>query len=839
VAGGRTIPSVTASAFRERAGRTAAGCLFTCALSAAAIVALVGFSTLLHPARAAVGLNPASDFQVMTWSLAWWPFAIGHGLDPLHTHLLWPPEGFPTLWMTTIPVPSLLGLPLTLTAGPLVAYNVLMLLSVPLGAGAAYLLCRELTGRPMPSLVGGLLFGLSPYMLGHLLSQHLDLVFVFPVPLLALLAARRARGRIGGRRFVGLYALALVALLGTSFELFLDTALLTGLGVLLSLADRRRRRRALEVGAAIAAAYAVCAPLLLLVAVTALSASHGPLQYAPADYSIDLLNTVVPTATLLLGVPHAARVVVRTFVANIGEQDGYLGIPIMLVAALAVRHEWRRRRTVLAGLTLCALVLSFGPTLTVGGRPALALPFAIARLPLLERALPGRLSLFTALGAACLCALWLAEPGRSRLRLAVGVALVAAMLPDLVPPRHLQDAWARSDAFGWSTRHIAKGFLAQQGATHRSGGSNVLVLPTGAGTPAEYWQAEARMRFALSVPATPFVPPRVDGEPILRGLVEGVPPTLAAPRLRAFLVADRVRAVYVARSAGARWRRIVAAATSTSPAPSGGGLLFAVPTSLRLRTERSEPLSASSPPGSPALASSRRGGTRATAWLSFDGRRARLRVEVRRGGHALPVVTLSGQGGDADMVSSAVGRDGEVAIAFTDWRQGVDSMEVATSFGRRWRVATLDRRRQPIWSPRVVVAPGGEAFATWIDEDAPLRTVRAAVELTGRTWRRAVTLERADGLGSVSLVFAGGTGVAVWRDGIAAERRIRAATFRDGRWSHVVTLASSETTLDDLTIRARAPVGVAWSEEGSSERGARRFAARLHGATWVDVDRAG
>jgi uncharacterized membrane protein YkvI len=91
--------------------------------------------------------------------------------------------------MTTIPVPALLVAP-TLIAGPLVAYNVLILLSVVLATGSAYLLCRELTGRFVPSLVGGLLFGLSPYMLGHTLSEHLDLTFVFPVPLLVLLAVR-------------------------------------------------------------------------------------------------------------------------------------------------------------------------------------------------------------------------------------------------------------------------------------------------------------------------------------------------------------------------------------------------------------------------------------------------------------------------------------------------------------------------------------------------------------------------------------------------------------------------------------------------------------------------
>jgi len=39
-----------------------------------------GPRVLLHPNRAAVGLNPASDFQIMTWSLEWWPWALGHGI---------------------------------------------------------------------------------------------------------------------------------------------------------------------------------------------------------------------------------------------------------------------------------------------------------------------------------------------------------------------------------------------------------------------------------------------------------------------------------------------------------------------------------------------------------------------------------------------------------------------------------------------------------------------------------------------------------------------------------------------------------------------------------------
>jgi len=179
---------------------------------------------LAHPDRSVVGLNPSSDFQIMTWSLEWWPWALGHGVDPLHTSLLWAPSGFSTLWMTTIPAPALLAAPLTLAAGPLVSYNVLMLLSIPLAAGAAYLLCFELSGSFLASLAGGLLFGLSPYMLGHTLSQHLNLVFVFPLPLVALFCVRYVRRKTRARRFVPVVALLLLLELGSSLELFMSPA---------------------------------------------------------------------------------------------------------------------------------------------------------------------------------------------------------------------------------------------------------------------------------------------------------------------------------------------------------------------------------------------------------------------------------------------------------------------------------------------------------------------------------------------------------------------------------------------------------------------------------------
>ena len=111
--------------------------------------------------------------------------------------------------------------------------------------------------------------------------------------LLALLIVRNVRGRTSSRRFAAMFAALLLVLLGTSFELFLDTAFLTALGFGLALLHPSGRKVVLMTGWHVALAYGVCLPVLAPLAVLALSASHGPLQYAPSDYSIDLLNVVV------------------------------------------------------------------------------------------------------------------------------------------------------------------------------------------------------------------------------------------------------------------------------------------------------------------------------------------------------------------------------------------------------------------------------------------------------------------------------------------------------------------------------------------------------------------
>src|SRR5207245_2727253 len=145
--------------------------------------------------------------------------------------------------------------------------------------------------------------------------------------------------------------------------------------------------------------------------------------------------------------------------------------------------------------------------------------------------------------------------------------------------------------------------------------------------------------------------------------------------------------------------------------------------------------------------------------------------------------------GDADATAAAVNARGRAAVAFVEWRDRTALLRVATRAVGGWQVATLERSTEPIWSPRVVVSVDGTTVATWIANTGPARAVRIATRPPGGVWQRPVTLENADGLGTVALASRGDLAVAAWHDSVARESRVRAATYTHGRWAPAVTLA--------------------------------------------------
>jgi hypothetical protein len=142
-------------------------------------------------------------------------------------------------------------------------------------------------------------------------------------------------------------------------------------------------------------------------------------------------------------------------------------------------------------------------------------------------------------------------------------------------------------------------------------------------------------------------------------------------------------------------------------------------------------------------------------------------------------------------------------------------------------------RTQPIWMPRVVIAPDGTTLAAWIDQNDPTETVRAAALPPAGTWQRPVTLENASGLTSVELrAGAGDLGVLAWQDTVAGETRARVTTSDWTTLAPVATIASSLDNLVHLTLAGPAATRVRW-EIGLNPISAKRFEARRTGTTWT------
>jgi hypothetical protein len=423
------------------------------------------------------------------WTLAWWPYALLHGVNPFVTDYLFYPDGYNIVWTSVaIPGPSVLLAPVTLAFGPVVAYNVLALAGPILSAFTGFVLCRKVTGAFWPALVGGYLFGFSSYALSGLLGNpHLSLVPM--VPLLAYLVLRRLEGSLSERRFVAWLIAALVFQYLSSSEIFALATLFGALAGVAAYALSPERRPALRgVVRPVALAYLLTAVVISPILYYTFFKPHLKPPFDPVAYSSDLLSFAVPTPLQWLG-GHSFPGPHQAFGGLSGAKGGgyaYLGLPVLAIVVLFAIERWRTATGKLmllcfAGLAIAAL----GPKLHVDGKTVFGFmpwrPFG--ELPLLRYALPARFSLFTALVAGLIVSMWLARrPSAARW------ALVALALAFVVPPlgSRIWKAPATAPPFFEHERYAA--YL------HRD--DHVLTYPYYG--PIQRWQAQSGMAFRLA-----------------------------------------------------------------------------------------------------------------------------------------------------------------------------------------------------------------------------------------------------------------------------------------------------------------------------------------------------
>jgi hypothetical protein len=497
---------------------------------------LVGWPVFTHPATLHVGLG--KDPSVMMWCMVWWPYALMHHLNPFVCKMVWAPTGFNLTWSTTIPAISLVLAPVTLAFGPVVSYNIAAVLAPAISAWAAFALCRWLTGNFVAAIVGGVLYGFSPYEIGHILGGHLCFTVNFGPPLCLLLFGRLMEQSIGRWRFLLTSAALVVIQCLISNEVLATMTAFGALAWVIAYAwlpDHRRLGLKMTLPF-VAAAYLLAGVILTPFFYFALAngaVPHQPL-FPPSFFSADPLGFVIPTPLMLLARHSYAALIAHHF-GNLQENEFYLGLPLIVLVG---RFFWVYRSQppvrILTAMLGVILVASMGPLLHVADCSVVRWPWAAAfDLPLLRQALPIRLANYGFLVAAAIVALSLAGPRLRFTEVLVAYAVVA-LLPD---PRVLR----------WPGRYDQPSFFSEnlyRKVLHR--GERIVLFPYGVTGPSMLWQAETGMYFSMSGGYTGPIPEEFARWPVVTAALTGLPLAEPARQLLTFLEAHRVEAVVAA-----------------------------------------------------------------------------------------------------------------------------------------------------------------------------------------------------------------------------------------------------------------------------------------------------
>jgi hypothetical protein len=564
-------------------------------------------ATWTHPFSNVIGDGP--DPPVFIWYLRWVPFAVSHGLNPLFTSYLDFPDGINLMWQTSVPLLGLLLAPVTLTLGPIFAYNLLMTASMALAAWCAFLAFRRYVGRPWAAALGGLLFGFSPYMLAQSLGHpHVGVAFICPLMLIAFEEAVVRQQRSPWRLGAGIGALAAAQLL-ISEELLLTQVLLAcmALAILVSLRPDQLRVRA----AYVLKVLGVAAGILALVAVWPLwmqffgpQAVHGTLATSNV-FVTDVAGVLLPTSLQAIA-PAALTAVTDRFSGSQYEAGAFLGLPLLALLVFAVVRWWRKPVVqVVSMLALLAAGLSFGVTLhlrgVTTGIPAglLALAFlavgrtrvgrvtpvifglawaGLATVPLLHNVVPSRLMLYVFLFAGLLLSVlvdrWdFASPRRTMAGGAIAVLALLTLLPRI--------------PFATSPANVPS-FFSGGAVSSLPTDSVALVIPYAHEfeSRAMLWQLSADLRFKMPEGYANRPGPALDPAPTMLGhdlmaMQQGAPAPEMSTAYRAAALAElrrwQVQTVVLGPMAGEdRMLEFLTAIMGTPPTQDGGVYLWSL-----------------------------------------------------------------------------------------------------------------------------------------------------------------------------------------------------------------------------------------------------------------------
>jgi hypothetical protein len=456
---------------------------------------------------------PCGDPSSFVWYLAWPAYAIRHGHSLFFSSRVHVPGGINLLDNTSVLALGVVLAPVTWLFGPVTTLNVALTAAPVLSGLSAYgVLRRGLGLRWVPAFMGGLAFGASPFMLRDEAANHLMTSFLPLVPLIfwccyELAVAQRGRWWQWG---VGLGVLVAVQFfVGT--EVLTVTVLTAVIALLLGMLAALRRKGTIRAklpfawrgfGVAVGVAGVLLAyPLWFSLA--------GPEHINGPNWWNSLGNGLMQVLLPLGPTSLDAQGWTRTgYLGPAGAFEGYLGIPALVILAIAVVVVRRPLAKLCAAVTVITVWLSLGGAnipANMGGEPSwLWLPWRLfAHVPVLDKLTPANFSAAVAFLVATAAALLADQlipvrsgspsPASTPVRRGLSYALCGAVCLALVVP------WLVSWNLPFTTERVAASQWVTQKGARLPARAVVLFypFPTTYQDQALLWQAQSGMRFSI------------------------------------------------------------------------------------------------------------------------------------------------------------------------------------------------------------------------------------------------------------------------------------------------------------------------------------------------------
>ena len=172
-------------------------------LAYAIIVVLMTWPALRYLSQQLIANN--EDTWIFFWNNWWLREALTNGQSPLQTSYLFFPTGTSLVAHSNSFLNSFAAFLLEPLAGPVAAYNLVLIAGLWVGALGMFLLVKEITDHVLASFLAGFVFAFAPYHLSQLMA-HAHLGAIHWWPFFALFLGRTLRdGRWRDAVITGLF----------------------------------------------------------------------------------------------------------------------------------------------------------------------------------------------------------------------------------------------------------------------------------------------------------------------------------------------------------------------------------------------------------------------------------------------------------------------------------------------------------------------------------------------------------------------------------------------------------------------------------------------------------